>query len=43
MNDQPVPQDSYDSQRMFTYTDRLFDRYHRLVASLAVLGDQSKR
>ena len=30
------------AERMFTYNYRLFDRYRRLVASLAVLGDESK-
>ena len=29
------------AERMYVYNYRLFDRYHRLVASLAVLGDES--
>lgn len=30
------------AERMYGYNHRLFDRYHRQVASLAVLGDESK-
>ncbi|MBX7236794.1 MAG: hypothetical protein K1X65_20610 [Caldilineales bacterium] len=28
------------AERMYIYNHRLFDRYHRLVASMAVLGDE---
>jgi len=28
------------AERMYVYNYRLFDRYHRLVASFAVLGDE---
>ena len=34
-------QDDVFSERMFVYYYRLFDRYQRKVASLAVLGDES--
>jgi hypothetical protein len=30
------------AERMYGYNHRLYDRYHRQVASLAVLGDESK-
>jgi hypothetical protein len=30
------------AERMYGYNHRLFDRYHRHVASLAVLGDESR-
>ena len=33
--------DSHFAERMFTYNYRLYDRYRRPVASLAVLADES--
>jgi len=35
--------DSDFARRMYTYNYRLFDRYNKMVASLAVLGDDSPR